>query len=512
MSTDPWFARSRNALRWDPLILAAAALACAFAFAPAFGLYRFHDDWRFVDRAANAVATDSVAAFIARPFAQHWSPLWHAIETANFLAAGWEADWFVRTVNLAALFTALLLLASLLAAAGSARPGIVAGMAVLAAHHATAAARYSFDTYSQSLSDLGVWAAGAALGSRMMGNEPITTRNLTSVGAILVAALFLKEQALGGMLVVSLLLIIAAVSGLSGVGGRRVIATIGSLAVLAIAFALARRAMGVSFDSAGAFRLCAGCVPQNVGLLLAALLVPVRTITVFDAWTVQPRDHLWLVGVALAVSMIVGVMAMSIGRAVRAADTAGGRGVTIAIAGLLSSWFPVALLGQVGELYVHTGVFWWAMLVGLSLDASWRASRRNHTLPVLAGAVYVVLLGAGLMKNLSDMRATGERARQYLERTAALTADIPAGDLLLVTSPEPFKRPGDYGLYRVTSPQVLVMTGLSPASIRHATAERLRVMHEEALHEPDHQREMEEAQRAGRLHVLVLDHAGAFLR
>ncbi len=129
-----------------PFTIVAAFVVCAVSFAPAYGLYRFHDDWRFVDFAAKAVATGSVDRLILRPLEQHWSPLWHSLEVANFLIAGWEADWLIRTINLLATFGSMLVLSWLLRSAGLSNLAVGGAIGVMAFHHLSATARYSFDT------------------------------------------------------------------------------------------------------------------------------------------------------------------------------------------------------------------------------------------------------------------------------------------------------------------------------------------------------------------------------
>ena len=493
--------------------MAVIAILSLCVFGPSYGLFRFFDDWQFVDRAAVAVGSGSVTSFISQPLQQHWSPLWNAIETINFLVAGWEADWFIRTIHLATFIASLLLLSWFLRSGGVCTPALVLGLATFGAHHATAAARYSFDTYSQTLSDLAVWTAGVCIGEVIVRGAALTTRRLALVTLLIAVALLVKEQSLGAVVIVSMLLSGAAAARLSDVSWMRAAAGIGTLAVLTLLFTLARRAMGVTFDPAGAFRLCFECVPQNVMYLIAALVDPVRTLTIFDAVHTEPANAWLVLAIGAVVVVLLALLVAAVATAPSDPHARRGRMILVALAGIAASWFPTALLGHVGELYVNTGVFWWTVLVASAIDAAWRrpSARARIATAAIAG-LYVISLGVGLMQNLADMRATGECARTYLARIAEVSATVPDGDLLLVTSPAPMKLPGDYGLYRVRSPQVLIMTGLSPASVRYAVRERVRVMHEEAQYaekdafdpsiraKPDRLREIVEAREQGRLY------------
>ena len=489
-----------------------SALACAIVYLPAYGLYRFHDDWRFADFAAQAVRTGSVAQMVVRPIDQHWSPLWHALEVSNFLIAGWEADWFIRSINLVATFLSLAILALLLRAGAVGTTGIVVGLGVLAFHHVGAIARYSFDTYAQCLSDLAVWGAAASVALSLIRIDAIAARRLCGAATVLAIGLLVKEQALSGFAALALMLLVASAVG-RGVSPRRAITAILALATIVIAFAFVRQFAGVTAASGGPFRLCATCVPINAAQLSAGLWLPFRTLEIVDAYRAEPRTVAVLVAAAAAIFAVVAAVLYAISAQRVTWDRSRDRLLLLAGAGFIAAWFPTSLLGHVGELYAHTGIFWWAAIVACAVDAALQTPSDTRRRAVAAvAAIYVASLGIGLARNLHDMRATGERTRWYLRQIAAVTRDVPDGHAVLVSSPYRFREAGDYSVIRVQSPQVLVMTGLSPASVRYAVGERLQVFHEEAIDEPVWRPLIERARATGRLHQLVLDHAGAHLR
>lgn len=464
----------------DRTLLIAASAAVIIVFAPAFGLFRFHDDWIFVDLAAVAVRNHHVVAFIAHPISQHWSPIWHALEVANFRLAGWESDWFIRSLNAIAVLASLLLCARLLRAAGLSTMACLAGVSVLAFHPATAAARFSFDTYSQVISDLMVWSLGAILAVRLMRDEALPMRTVAGAAVLFAAGLLLKEQTLGALVVVVLMLACARRWSRVPIEAPAV-TLVGVLVAEAVAFAIARRMVGVQFAAEGAFRLCLSCAPVNVAELAAAVLLPVRTLVLYDAVFASPR-HPGIAAAAIAAAGGVAALAAAAVWRARAGVDRRSRLALLVACGYIGSWFPVALLGHVGELYADTGVFWMAMLVAIAVDEIRDRAAVSARMALSAGAVaFAAILLGGLRANLADMRATGVRASVWLARVHRALAPLPDGAMVVVHPPEPFKAPGDYGLYRLTVPSVLVVTGLSPASIRYAAGGRLDVVTEEGL-------------------------------
>jgi hypothetical protein len=423
------------------------ALLCMVTFWGSTGLHRFYDDWSFIAAAALAIEEGGVAPYLVSPVGLHWSPLWNLLALGNFLLVGWDDDRLVRSVALLAQAGALVWFVRVGRLCGVSMTASMFGMAVFALHPVRAAALYSFDTYSQVLVDLGSWvAAGLALQAVVAGRG-LRDRRLAAAVLIPLLCLPLKEQALAGAAAVWCVIVVACARTTDRNARRRGVWLAGALATGVVAFAVARHDLGVTFTNTEAYRLCLACVPRNIALIGGSLVLPVRTLDVVDAWHGQAWPTLALA--ALGAGLVVAFVRPALQRL---------DGAIVAIL-LVLAVFPVALLAHVGELYAHTATFWFAMLMAVAAD-SWGAAAgtaaRRAALGVAAG-VYLVGLGTGLRANLAEIRHTGELAATWRERYDTAVAPLPEGSVLLVRTPWPVRNPGDYSLYRLTSPD-FVMT------------------------------------------------------
>lgn len=467
-------------MKQERAVIAVTSLALLIvSFWPAYGLYRFHDDWTFVYKAAEALRNRQVLSFIARPLDQHWSPIWQAIEVLNFLVAGWESDWFIRTLTAACTLGSLLLCASFLRTLRVSLSGQIVAVGTLALHHAAAAARFSFDTYSQSLADLVGWMAVVCVIRALLSDRGITRVTMACVLGLLVPVIFLKEQSLAAFLAVGVTMVAAATWRPDLRRSPRAFLLVGCLVVTAGLFTLARAAMGVRFAAPGeAFSFCPACVPVNVAELGAAVFMPVRTLVWFDAARAVPMDTARLVGVLVAAALVAAaIIAGNVLRARRGEPQL--KALALVTLCLASSYFPVALLGHVGELYTHANLFWFAALVGCAVDGYWSRSKSVRAATIAVAAVYLVVLGVGQHANARDMRATGERSRQWLARIVERLQPVPDGSFVLIHADGEYKSLLDYGLYRLTTPQVLVLTGISPYPVRSVLHDRVTVLLDE---------------------------------
>ena len=128
----------------------------------------------------------------------------------------------------------------------------------------------------------------------------------------------------------------------------------------------------------------------------------------------------------------------------------------------------------VTELYVHTALFWFALVVAMSAEGWFRASTGQGSARLLVGSalvLYVMTITAGLRANLADMRASGERSRLWRTRIQAALATVPRGSVVVLRGLFLVKAPGDYGLYRVSAPGYLLAgkTGLLWDAPPHGT-------------------------------------------
>lgn len=442
----------------DSRIFAAVAAALVVgAFARGFGMYPFYDDWMYLSAAGEALAHHAPGEFIWSAFPPHWSPLSFAFWIFNLRYVGWENDALIRITNAVMAWAGLMGFAVFARRHGASRGAIVAGMATLGWHHINAAPYYAWDSFDQLAADLLTWTSIALMLTTLKRPQPGATRRVALATALLAPALLIKEEALAAVAGIVLLAIWSSVVLREEAPMRRLRWNAAAAAlVMAAAFAALRWHAGLWFDASGPYRFCAACIPGNVGLMVASLIVPSRTLDVFLAVRGWPPDLSVAIPVALAtLAVVAGVI---LGLLSRQRDDRPSVMLTATL--MLASGFPILLQENVTELHAHTALFWWAMLVTMAIDG-WRrrvpATVAAARLALTGGAVvYALALGIGLQSNLAEMRGTGERSRLWRARLHGALHAIPPGSRVLVRGVPLVKGPRDYGLYRVSTPGYLL--------------------------------------------------------
>lgn len=434
-----------------------AAAVTAIVFARGFGLYPWYDDWLYMSAAGDAIARQAPGEFIWSAFTPHWSPLAAAFEIMNLHLVGWESDAFVRLTIALLVFVALIVFAAHARHQGQSSVAIAAGLGTLGFHHINAAAFYSLDCYDQIAADLLTWTSLTLLVRAAGARSDRALRQCAFAIALYVPALLFKEQAL------TMVAGTAVVAKWASVERRPVAITqrlwiIWAVIVgIAVLFALARWRAGLSFQPDGPYRLCLTCVPGNIGLLAGSLILPIRTLDVFLALDRWPAALRVVLPAALAT---IGLLWFLVAGIVRNPAARSGRLIHLYLGLLAASFFPVALLGSSVELHAHSALFWFALVVSTVVDG-WRA-RLSHTRPLVryttaaVAGCYVAALLVGLQLNLVEMRASGERSRDWRQRIHAAAASAPRGSTIRVRGLPAVKSPTDYGLYRVTPPGYLL--------------------------------------------------------
>lgn len=439
--------------------LAIAGVIVALAFWRAFGLWRFYDDWVFADAANHALATGTVASFIWEPLGQHWSPLWKAFDIFNLWAVGWQSDWLVRGLVVATVFAAVALCGRLASRFGASPIASALAMAVLGLHHLNAAAYYSFDTYPHVAVDLCSWIVVTLLVTFGFDSDRASSRKVVAAFAIYAVGLFIKEQGLSGLAGATVVVLWWTWVGALERWRPRMLWTVWSaMLAWAVVFAVLRHSVGTPLYTDGPYSLCLRCVPGNVGLMLGGLVVPVRTMTAYFALLDPAANPAAFVTTILGASAIAAAIIIGLSR--WSGEQENRRRALLIAALIVGSFFPTALLSHVGELYPHTALFWFAILVALAFDG-WRARVASTSPPMrrfltAAAVTYVAMLCVGLRANLADMRATGERARSLQAAFNNGVRGVAAGTTVVVRGLDPIKAPSDYSLYRLTTPGMLL--------------------------------------------------------
>lgn len=452
-----------------------AAFVTAVAFWRGFGLFRFYDDWYFAREADQAVRDHAFVPFIFTPAAQHWSPLWQAFDYFNAWTIGWRSDALIRSAIVVMVVVGLLVFVRLAAQLKLSTGATVMGLGVLGLHHLNATAYYSFDCYSQIAADLCTWSSLTLVLVAATGDGDARRRRSHVIAPVLlfVAGLLVKEQALAALAGATVMAVWFTIVEPVDVERRRTVWSIWVVMLaVGVTFALLRLMAGRWL--AQPYQLCLTCVPGNLGLFLGALALPLTTVYAYPA-IVNPSSAVSTVAFAALGASVVCVM-LGLG----AATSERGRRAALVFALAIATLFPTVTLARVGELHAHTAVFWYAVIVAMAFDG-WaervHVERRRARL-LLAGVatLYVVLLATSLRINLNEMRVTGERAASLLTTFRAAVRDLPAGSAVLVRGLENVKAPGDYSLYRLTTPGMLLYEG--NASLQFVSPEGVTIVDE----------------------------------
>lgn len=438
-------------------LASAASAIVVLAFSRAFGLSRFYDDWYFASGAREAVQSHRFGAFVTGTSAQHWSPLWQAFSFVNAWTVGWQGDLLIRSATVVAVLLGLLAFAWVASRLRLGTAAIVAGMAVLGWHHLNAVAYYSFDCYSQVFADLCTWTSVGLTLAFVAAGDRAPRRWLGGAVAVYFPSLLVKEQGLAALAGVALVALWVTFGERIDGARRRALWTAWSVMLAwSMVFVGLRAAAGLWIDQSGPYRICVLCAPGNAGLMLGALVLPVNTAYAYFAamspWSVSAV--LIGVGAAIVVSLLV------LGVATYRRESGRSQWPLVAVALSVATLFPAVLLADIGELHAHTAIFWFALLVAMAVDG-WYVRLRGASVPVVRttavlGAVYVAALFASLQINLGEMRVTGERAEAWLNLFRRAVGQMPPGSVVVVRGLDQTKGPGDYSLYRLTTPGMLL--------------------------------------------------------
>ncbi|MBL8186439.1 MAG: hypothetical protein JNK38_00440 [Acidobacteria bacterium] len=467
-------------------------LLAAVVFAGAFGLYRFHDDWTFAYKAQEALSKGRPLDFILRPLEQHWSPLWHLTEIVNARVAGWESDTFLRGFILVTFLGSLMLLVVLGRWLGLTTFSICTGLVVFGVHPIAAVPRYSFDCYSQCAADLLVWGAAVVLLKILPGidGKLLPKSQLFGFFGLLAVGLLFKEQALSGFAVSAWVLAVFFHRFRLSKARRDALLILVGLILLAGAFTFVRARTGVMTATSGPFQISILNAPVNKVILLGGLISPIPLLKWFDALRAEPRQvgllAIYAVTMLSALGYLVG------GLFFRWKLVSEQRFQLWLVAGaLIFSGFPTALLAHVGELYAHTGLFWFAALAALATEG-WRIRFQNRLGQQFVWATVLVwgmIMAIGLRGLLAEMRATGERSRQWVTRSNKLLASLPTGSFVVVDALQPAKLPTDHSLLRLSRPQYLILTGIRPWAFRLLTNDTITVVLREGIEKRENWRQ-----------------------
>jgi len=479
------------AARVNALVGLSGVVALLVTYIGGFGLYRFADDWAYVYRASKAAVDGTMINFIFGHFYQsHWSPLHHATEALNFILVGWKDDWFIRS------FTIFMHVLSLVAAWLAIRRmrfgvfGAVATIGVMGFHHTQAIAIYSFDTTSQCAADTLGWLGVLAFWRSLHERQPWRSKSYWCALVLLPIALLFKEVALAAAGVY----VIFAIVHFAHAGEYRrwlqsVLQTCLPVVGITIGFALIRALFCPFWPKSGPTMWSPSSVPVNMAQLGLALITPFRTLEWFDALKAQPIQITRLVLAACLSILLLSVLCAGATVRMRRCPEYT-RAFCILAGAMIVSWYPFSLMAHVSELYVHTSLFWFALLVGYAADgwAMWLERGRPMRVVALTLSIvaYCVCLGYGLRLNLRDMRATGERSAIWMERFDDALSVVPSGSRVLIYNHDPARGDQDYSVYRDTTVQGLMFREVPPTAFRflkHSTVYFYQVLGQE---EPDY--------------------------
>jgi hypothetical protein len=381
------------------------------------------------------------------PQAVHWSPLW-------FLASGFAfsppcSDFgrlplaVIRFAGVMAWLSGALFL---MRRWSIGRFATAAALLLIAFHQGGTGALDQWKSIGTiGANAFGIWSAVLLIGDRNPLEE-LSRRRGIGAALLLFAALLFKETALSYAAFAGLLLVVSMIGHKPRHRRLRLIARIAPLIIAAGLFLFLRTILGAPMSSADELhpRYQLGSfseVMRNAAFLLAGVSTPISTVRWFDAVTTSHWSGVALFCFATVVANIVMLRGMRRSPRDR---------MLIVLLGLITSFVPVVLMNHVSETYLSAGVFWYAILVALSLQ-SVDAPRRWV-------AVVSIVLALHLWAFSEKVALTGRSAAAEL-RTAEMAAEmltrLPPGSIVTMKAPEEGRN--GYSVYRAYYPRQAVM-------------------------------------------------------
>ena len=413
------------------------------------------DDWGHVTYAARSVREGTLWRQPLHPRDIHWSPLWFLVNAIAYsLSPGTFGVVPLAFVKTAALMV-LLIAAFILLRTFFVRFEVATVSALtLAFHQASVAAFYQW----KAAGGLCSCAAGAGaivlIVRDSLENKSSRTRAVLAAMLLAIALLFKETALCFGVL--AALLLIGSIAFSRGDARRNMIqSTIPSVAVT-IFFLAVRTLTGASLQLETVSRYRIGNPVAwivNESLLIGAAVSPVSTLWWFDALHAR---HWLQVAIYFVITLVFSILTVV---AIARMWNGSQRPLAICILGLISAGFPVVLLNHVSETYVAPALFWYSMLLGITLQSMLRIAA-DHPIPALAVlGIFLSLHGFGFADKISHMRKTADSEVAAMERSIAPLRAIPDGSRVIVENADA-PLPTNYSVYREFNPSDAVQFGL----------------------------------------------------
>jgi hypothetical protein len=180
---------------------------------------------------------------------------------------------------------------------------------------------------------------------------------------------------------------------------------------------------------------------KNLGLFVFSLICPVSSAAVFTAFVKRELAILLLTAfftLVFAVIIFKGLFSRG--------DK---KNVIIFSALTIITFFPMAMLNKVSELYAYNALPFLAILVGIGFERFYSAitsKTLKYAAAVFAGVIFLANVYA-IESKISQMKANGERAEYLISQTLPFVSKVPSGgNLILLNSPS---KEVEYSIYKM---------------------------------------------------------------
>lgn len=395
--------------------------------------------------------------FNSNPGHGFYRPVTYGVNALVQALAGWET-WPIHLLNvLAHAFLAWLVYQFMLKSGHGRRAGII-GSAFMMVTQGGSAAVLQNDTISQITGTLfgclSLWFLHLASTSgddkeSAMGMPSAQGRYLPAyyLASLLffVVSLASKETSVGFAPMIGVLILLRYYKAPGPLLNRllRIALEFLPYLILLLLYMWFRSSIGASQPAFGtegySFRIGVN-VPLNLLQLGTASVVPISTVTVFDA--VQHHDLFLLILVAAGSILFVGLIALGL----RLRENRRWLGF-IGFCGLAGT-IPPLLLNHVGELYLYNSLPFIAVIVGIGIVGAFERTRGIVRWGIVAFLMLFSVLNLNAIREKGVMiTENGVRARRLLEQIAPYITAMPQNGYLLLVNPPTDEIP--YSVYRM---------------------------------------------------------------
>lgn len=333
--------------------------------------------------------------------------------------------------------------------AGYQKLASLAGGVFMLVSQANAFAVLSIDTFSQVGGTLAGWTAIWFLWRAVTGygeSGAVQVRPLLLSILFFALSLLMKETSVGFFPAVIMLLLLQTNKRRSSLSVRKLVALLLPYAAICAMYLITRSSvLHGEADSRYTIRFGVNII-TNLGSLVAAAIVPISSVSVFQAF--NNGEYLRIGAVICGTLVFAALVSYGVWK-----DEKRNSIMVLSLIGL-SALLPTILIAHVSELYVYTAMPIVSIIVGHGLASTYRLSIvALRRLVIVLGAVFLFSHVLAIQGKATLMKENGEQASVLITQVVPFIDTVPKGGTLVLMNP-PIASP-EYSIYLINGFNVL---------------------------------------------------------